>query len=166
MNRFEMDNKARPLYIKYIEEWLNQNKIDYWDVVESNFHQDTRESTDIVVIGEKLQLRFSCRVRKYSDIKYKNQFTITVKNPSGAKCEKDKLFETNVDYNLYAFFDSNKKDFTHYKIYDWIEVKNKLYKNKIEPIYRDVSSKSGCVFEAYDDDDFKNTIIKKGGTNL
>jgi len=166
MDSFIMDKKARPLYKKYIKEWLEENDVDYWDVKESNFEQDTKESTDIVVVGEKLQLRFSCRVRKYIALRYKNQFTITSNNPSGAKCEKDKLYQTNVDYNFYAFFDINKKDFTYYKIYDWNKVKNKLAENLIAPIHKDISSKSGCVFEAYDDDDFEETIIKKGGTNI
>lgn len=71
-------------------------------IVEAPFEEDANRNTDMMVLHAR-NLRISCRIRKYADLKYSDEFTIREGRPTGTKTELTKIIEGWGDYMFYGF---------------------------------------------------------------
>mgnify|MGYP001558605821 CR=1 FL=1 len=74
---------------------------------EAPVEEDAERNSDLMVLT-LAPVRVACRVRKYSyylNPEYRDQFTIRVGRPSGAKTELTKVIEGWGDYFFYGFSD-------------------------------------------------------------
>lgn len=66
--------------------------------------EDRERNTDLVVLRLDA-VRIACRIRKYDQIRYRDEFTIRSGRPSGVKTELTKIIEGWGDYFFYGFSD-------------------------------------------------------------
>lgn len=88
------------------------------------FEEDTKENTDlkVLVTGSK---RIACRVRQYSQIRYRDEFTIRSWN-KGHKTELQKVLEGWGDWMFYGFETEDKSKILCCRILD-LEVFRKQF---------------------------------------
>lgn len=99
MNGWRKDKQWSDRFLREIKGILGEHLIG-----EPPVEEDQERNTDLVVL--KLDaVRIGCRVRKFDQIKYADEFTIRAGRPSGAKTELTKIIEGWGDYFFYAFAD-------------------------------------------------------------
>lgn len=71
-------------------------------VIEAPPEEDNYHNTDLIVLNLE-KIRVACRIRRYSYLKYHEEFTIRSKRPSKAKTELAKIVSGWGDYFIYGF---------------------------------------------------------------
>jgi len=98
MATYEEDRKFTELFTPEIQKICGQVFIK-----PAPFQIDCHEATDLLVL-EITPIKIACRVRRFEYYcKYRGQFTIRAKRPSGVKTELKKIEEGWCDYLFYGF---------------------------------------------------------------
>lgn len=97
MSDWEQDKRWSDKFLHEIKRILGQHLIG-----QPPAEEDQARNTDIMVLRMDA-VRIACRVRKQSQIRYVDQFTIRSGRPSGVKTELTKIIEGWGDYFFYAF---------------------------------------------------------------
>jgi len=135
MKAWERDKKWSDKFLNEIKSNIGVNFIGEIK------NEDCFRNTDLIVLKMEA-VRFACRIRRfdYNYERYKNEFTIRSKRPSGNKTELRKIIEGFGDYIFYGFSDQQDSNLKSWFIGDLSVFRswflNELYKKGDDKEYK------------------------------
>lgn len=103
MSSWQDDKRWSDRFLPEIKAILGQILIG-----EAPERDDQERNTDLIVLRLDA-VRIGCRIRKFDQIRYADEFTIRAGRPSGAKTELAKVIEGWGDYFFYGFADAKEQ---------------------------------------------------------
>lgn len=134
--------------------------------------EDMRHNTDLIVLKMD-SVRIACRIRKpsfFDSVKFRNEFTIRSKRPSGAITELTKIIEGWGDYMFYGFSDKRESALRAWRIVSlnkfrlWFNRSMAANAGKI-PGERHNNTDGSSSFLAFNVKDMPECIVREHGFN-